>query len=602
VAHHWAAAGDAPRAFAAALAAAGAAERVHAPGEAAGLLERALELWDRVEDPGGRAGGDRVALLHRTARAHLGARDFHRAHRLLREALAGVDPAAEPRRAAALLERLGRARWELGQGEGAVAAYDEGLALLDADRPTPERAALLAGQARVLMLITRGREAVATGREAIAVARTVGDRAVESHALTTVGTARMWRGEVDEGIADLRTAVELARADGRWDDVARGQANLVDALHAAGRSRAAVTLARDAAAELERAGWPVPWLALVLSEVRFALGDWAGADAAADPERHTSLSGVGRLFFDLRRAELALGRGDVDAALASIERARERAAGSLEPQWHGSLAALCAEAHRRAGRLDEARAAIDDGLGRLSGDDTQDGLWVARIAAAGASVEADAALLHRATAHPAEVAAAVARAEALVDRARAALLCERADAQPELAAQVATAAAELDRARDARADWLAAAAAWDALERPYPAAVARWRAAEQGAAAGEREEAAALAARAREVAERLGAAWLVAELDGLIRRARLAGGARPAGDEDGDEAPFGLTPREQEVLALLAEGRTNREIGVTLFMAEKTASVHVSRILAKLDVRSRTEAAAVGHRLLAARA
>ena len=58
-----------------------------------------------------------------------------------------------------------------------------------------------------------------------------------------------------------------------------------------------------------------------------------------------------------------------------------------------------------------------------------------------------------------------------------------------------------------------------------------------------------------------------------------------------------LTDRERDVLTLLAEGRTNREIGEALFMAEKTASVHVSRILAKLDVRSRTEAAAVAHRL-----
>jgi DNA-binding NarL/FixJ family response regulator len=63
------------------------------------------------------------------------------------------------------------------------------------------------------------------------------------------------------------------------------------------------------------------------------------------------------------------------------------------------------------------------------------------------------------------------------------------------------------------------------------------------------------------------------------------------------EDPFGLTPRERQVLVLVAEGRTNREIGDSLFMAEKTASVHVSRILAKLDVRSRTEAAAVAHRL-----
>ncbi|MGH2950366.1 MAG: response regulator transcription factor, partial [Solirubrobacteraceae bacterium] len=70
--------------------------------------------------------------------------------------------------------------------------------------------------------------------------------------------------------------------------------------------------------------------------------------------------------------------------------------------------------------------------------------------------------------------------------------------------------------------------------------------------------------------------------------------AGPAAD-DGLE-PFGLTPRERQVLELLAGGATNRQIGETLFMAEKTASVHVSRILSKLDVRTRTEAAAVAHR------
>ena len=64
-----------------------------------------------------------------------------------------------------------------------------------------------------------------------------------------------------------------------------------------------------------------------------------------------------------------------------------------------------------------------------------------------------------------------------------------------------------------------------------------------------------------------------------------------------DDDPFGLTPRERQVLELVARGATNREIGAELFMAEKTASVHVSRILAKLDVRSRTEAAGVAHRL-----
>ena len=81
------------------------------------------------------------------------------------------------------------------------------------------------------------------------------------------------------------------------------------------------------------------------------------------------------------------------------------------------------------------------------------------------------------------------------------------------------------------------------------------------------------------------------------RAARLDDDPPQAPADEPAEDPFGLTPRERQVLELLADGRTNREIGQTLFMAEKTASVHVSRILSKLDVRSRTEAAAVAHRL-----
>jgi DNA-binding NarL/FixJ family response regulator len=102
------------------------------------------------------------------------------------------------------------------------------------------------------------------------------------------------------------------------------------------------------------------------------------------------------------------------------------------------------------------------------------------------------------------------------------------------------------------------------------------------------------------IAESLGSRWLAGELRALIQRARLhldePGGERAATVEE-PEDPFGLTPREREVLALIAQGATNRQIGAALFMAEKTASVHVSRILAKLGVSRRTEAAAVAHRL-----
>ena len=112
----------------------------------------------------------------------------------------------------------------------------------------------------------------------------------------------------------------------------------------------------------------------------------------------------------------------------------------------------------------------------------------------------------------------------------------------------------------------------------------------------------AAAREARATASLIGAGWLRSEVDGLAARARLSLGedgavvADPEPEAASDD-PFGLTPRERQVLELVARGATNREIGAALFMAEKTASVHLSRILAKLDVRSRTEAAGVAHRL-----
>jgi DNA-binding NarL/FixJ family response regulator len=144
--------------------------------------------------------------------------------------------------------------------------------------------------------------------------------------------------------------------------------------------------------------------------------------------------------------------------------------------------------------------------------------------------------------------------------------------------------------------------AWEAIERPYPAAIARWREADALAGAGERAPAAEAAAAALSAARALGARWLTDEVQALADRARLdlsPGDGRVDGEPETppEPDPFGLTPRERQVLALLAEGATNRQIGAALFMAEKTASVHVSRILAKLGVQGRTQAAAVAHRL-----
>jgi DNA-binding CsgD family transcriptional regulator len=153
------------------------------------------------------------------------------------------------------------------------------------------------------------------------------------------------------------------------------------------------------------------------------------------------------------------------------------------------------------------------------------------------------------------------------------------------------------------AQWEDAAKAWLALHRPYPAAYAQWRQAEALLASRAPQAQAAEPLRAAHVvAVRLDAAPLRRELELLAQRGRIRLG--PPADPTVVEpepssvaASLGLTRREAEVLALVAAGRTNRQLGQELFITPKTAGVHVSRILAKLGVAGRGEAAAIAHRL-----
>jgi DNA-binding CsgD family transcriptional regulator/tetratricopeptide (TPR) repeat protein len=601
VAHHWIAAGDREKALRAAIVAADAAETVHANGEAAALLERALELWERVAEPEQLAGCDHVDLLRRAAQAHGRSADHPRMRTLLRHALEEIDREAEPRRAAAVLERLAKAEWELGRGAVSMETLDEALALLPAEPPPPERAVVLAAQGRGLMLAGRFDDGAARCRAAIDVARRTGTTAAEDSALNTLGVCLASRGDIDGGQAALRESMKLARADDRVDDLARAYTNLADVLFLGGRPEDARDLAREGIAELSDVT-ACSWLRLALAEIAQNLGDWDETERMLDPRSLPNTRGLTRVHELLRRAELTLGRGDHHAAITLLEEARDRAERTIEPQWHGPIAALLAQAYRRDRRYDDARAVVATAVDRISGGRTQDVIRIAWLAAAGVATEADRAEHARGLGRTEEADEAVGRARELLQVGRAVVATPRPD-RPLAAAHVGDAEAEALRAEgrpDAEA-YARAAAGWDALRFPYLAALARRRQAETLAVAGDREAAATAAGAARATAARIGAAWLVAELDLLARRARLrvveGGPAAPAAPEEPAAEELGLTPREREVLALLAEGRTNREIGETLFMAEKTASVHVSRILAKLEVRTRTEAAAVAHRL-----
>jgi DNA-binding NarL/FixJ family response regulator len=230
---------------------------------------------------------------------------------------------------------------------------------------------------------------------------------------------------------------------------------------------------------------------------------------------------------------------------------------------------------------------------------------VAHIPAVGLRLEADCAELARAARSAAGVQEARRRAQPLVAMLRAmAAPADCCDAW--LPCYAALGEAEWSRL-EGRPDpqlWQQAAERWERLEVAYPAAYARFRQVE-----------ALLAARAPRVrtesflraghraAVALGAEPLRREIELLASRGRLdlqeQAAARTAAPEEPPSAfaAFGLTRREAEVLILVAAGRTNRQIGQELFITPKTASIHVSRILAKLGVAGRGEAAAVAHRL-----
>jgi len=600
VAAHAQAAGEPALALRAAIDAAAEASAIHAHGEAADMLERALETWPQVEDPEGVSGIGHAELLVRTATEHDHNDRPTRAESMLRAALDELDAQSEPVPTAVALEHLARALWGLAKGDEALASGRRALELLSQAGAEPERASVLAWLARTTLLRGRYREAVEAAREVLEIVTASGAGLhLESQALNTLGMALVGSGSPDEGIAELRSALALAKDSGvKWAQ-ASAYANLSDLLLISGRAQEALEVAAEGFEEVPaNLRCEHLWLGTSVADAALATGDWDLARRSLDVDARP-FEGRWLINLRLRQAELALGVGNLEQAELALGEIEPLVARTLEPQFHGAYGIALCELHRRRGELDRARGAIEEALDRIELC-TDDAIRITAVAAAGAGVEADRAQRARDQGDARTAAHAQSCAAVHLKRVRAAAT----SAGPVEAAWLHTAEAELCRATGQEDPelWAQAASAWDELARPFPAARMRLRQAEALAERGERDIAAEALQGAWAAASPLGARWLLAEIESLAARARLALAATQPADGSfapaapAAEDPFGLTPRELEVLLLVAVGATNREIGSELFMAEKTASVHVSRILAKLDVRTRTQAAAVAHR------
>ena len=626
LAHHATAAHEPVRALRAWITAARAAADAFAFAESVRSFEHAIELWDAVP-PDDRPGGMDASTLHHEA--SLGALITGRldlAVDLARAAVGLVDREREPERWATANERLARALWVSGATQEGIEILESTAAAMERARPSSERARVLASLAGAYMLRGNHARAIPVAEAAIDLARSTAAALAEAHALSTLGTSLSMSGRCADGLAVSREAFARNQADGDVDAIGRAHANYSSILLVCGAFEESLEIAEAGVAWARSAGAFEGYGRFIRSNVADAqidLGRWDAAEQTIDELLSAEVAGGTRLGIISAAGKFLVRRGRSADARPLLAEGRVLVESMRDAQFTGPIyvglveLALTDEDARTASTL------AADALDRVG--PTGDQFYVFEVAAMAARAEADVANLARALRDDAGAALAESRARsatAILERMQRALPQAGAGAFGGRLVSMATMArAEGQRAGGSPepAAWRAAVEAADRAGSAWPMAYARFRLAESMLEArASRRDAEAALADAHAAADRLGAAPLRGWIEGLARRARVlipeaaTGGAMSSasGAAGGSEAPsapqppaervldgLGLTRREREVLPLIAAGHTNKRIAELLFISENTAGVHVSNILGKLGVASRTEAAAIAARL-----
>lgn len=569
IAHHYSAAHQSDKAFRWSITA--ATSRAAAFHESLKMYERALELWDQVEDPE-RIAGPRAMVLEKAADAAWDAAENERALSLVNQALEETPPGpgADLARRLMVKSRLLSALMRAGAVEAGTAAVQA----MPPDIDLKAKALVLNQLSTVLMLIGQHGRAVEIASEGIEAAIEAGSVTLEANGYISRGSALVGQGREDEGLADLARGGELAT--GETKTIVRYYVNYSDALHLAGRYDDAVEKALagievSRSIGLERSFGSM--LAGNAAEPLIARGEWDRATRMIQRALELDPPLQHRAHLRIVRAWLLVWQGrleDADALLAefrSLIRPEQPA-----PQYAIGAIRTDAEHALAVGDPDRAWADLQHFLAHADTYYAPLVFPVLAVAAAAARQLDDRDGGHQRAAH----------IRSVFDTVRVTRI--RESWGPIVLAELS----------DSTEDWRHAYG--HALGRKIPAHLAPYaglRLARHLTAVADRAEAKAVLAEAIERAEELGAGLLSDRLQTLARQLGLA--STPVPTSDGS-AFADLTPRELEVLRLVAAGRTNGEIGAALFISTKTASVHVSNILAKLRVSGRGEAAAVAYR------
>ncbi|WP_243228947.1 AAA family ATPase [Microbacterium sp. CIAB417] len=567
LAYHWRLAQDPRRALAAAVAAMRQAKAGYAFASAARFGELVLELWEQVPDAAEAAGIGRVPLLVMLGSILRNAGDDERALAVARLGLdeldeSTVDPVQHVRLVrdhAQFLANLGR--------PGPLEDYERALALLDAHGIADGhlRATVLNGIASRHMLAGRSTASVIAATAAERAAASAGDESERSIALNLRACSLMLLGEVGFGQQAFDAAQGLGR-DGRAG--VQFRVNYSDSLTLRGHYTEALRVAEDGLQRVRELGVlrsSGGVLTQNMVEPLLALGDIGRAERmlATVPDRHiVQRSG---LYLSTSRIRALAWRGRVEEAeqiRAEWMPALLRAAPLERQVWYYAVEAdfaLAVATGDWTGAAEVIRAMVDDdGVALANGRRLLlEGAWaVAEARAAGAPADAAAAAIRRAW-----------------------------DAQPD-ALRDPDWTVVIGALLDGRADALEQARiATDAADMPAILRVAvLLESARALLAQGDRATASRRLSDAEAIAAEIGH-------DRLQRSATELAGRVSAHGAAGEDSE--LTARERQVLELVAEGMSNRQIGERLFISTKTASVHVSAILRKLGVATRTEAALV---------
>jgi DNA-binding CsgD family transcriptional regulator/tetratricopeptide (TPR) repeat protein len=577
---------------------------VGGPDEAARHYELALALLadPKVADAAAADDGDTlrldpIDLVLRASGAAAAAGHWFRALALADEQLRALPDDASTLDRVRLLHAVADFGMLLDTQIDVLALTTKAVELLPAEPPTPLRARVLNNHARANADRARNDDALRWAREALALGRELGLPDVVADAATTLARIDKQSGDPKASEAAHVKAIADAQAAGEVAGELRALCSLGSLYYGQGRLAPALAAYQQAVQRTREKGQP--WApygmdALALSGiVAHVMGDWQLVDAILDMSGQTPPEYAAALL-DSVRLQVAADRGEIEA-LDLVP--------TLRSWWHkdgvigitSGGAAIDLLGHR--GDVTGAIAMYDEVIATVGA------LW--QNMAFHAGLRLSSLLLG----HLATAATSASVSERADLASRGADLAQAAEAVtghhdrqgPEGRAWTARSRAEHARLRwlagvdpPAEADlvdaWRRAVSAFEVFGHVHETARSRARLAAVLRATGQATEATEEAGSARKVAVRLGARPLLAELNALS--GSVASSTRSTHSPSND----GLTPREVEVLLLVAAGRSNREIAEQLFISAKTVSVHVSNILAKLGASSRTEAAALARR------